>query len=93
MKLNIPELNSNLFDYNGDGVFLAEASELPSNFIARVYDDACDVGFEMVSAKTGNKALFLLDDIVEDAEGDLLCWNLVCADKKLGDLKAVIFND
>lgn len=51
--------------------FTAEASDFgPAGavFDARVYDDACDVGFILVSHKTGDSILFVQDGT--DMNGD-----------------------
>ena len=84
---------SNKFSFKGN-TFTAEASDLGKNFdLARVYDDACDEGFSIVSVKTRKVAVFALYDHDEDAEGDLCAWNFKCVTPGLTHLKAVIFND
>lgn len=70
----------------------------------RVYDDACDVGFIIVSERTGSQVLFVLDK--EDMNGDDVAgWNYKAFAHRslnayawkpighLGDLKALIIND
>jgi hypothetical protein len=52
--------------------FSAEMSTLQRGLMTptdgRVYDDACDVGFILISHKTGDAMLFVLDH--EDMNGD-----------------------
>jgi hypothetical protein len=89
---SLPSIPSSSFEYD-KGFFSAEASELGSSFnIGKIFDDACDVGFSIVSAKTGSKAIFALSG-VDTNEGDVLCWNFKCVTKNLEYLEAVIFND
>lgn len=55
-----------------NGCFVQEASTLTHGLSAthdgRVYDDAADVGFVMVSHRTGNSILFVNDGV--DMSGD-----------------------
>ncbi|MFI5260909.1 MAG: hypothetical protein ACHQU0_03890 [Candidatus Paceibacteria bacterium] len=39
---------------------------------ARVYDDACDVGFYVTSQKTGRRVLFIESNVARDGEGDVM---------------------
>jgi len=58
------------FSYK-DKCFVAEASDLGSITTphdGRVYDDACDVGFILVSEVTGDSVLFVQDGV--DMNGD-----------------------
>ena len=74
--------------------FIAEASDLPIFHHAKVYTDACDVGFILASSKTGNERLVTLVDTMRDAEGDVQCWTY--ASIPVGDEKSftvLIFND
>lgn len=66
----------------------------------RVYDDACDEGFVLVSHKTGKEVTFVVDKIDYDASGeDIGGWNLVPINRKTGridtslDLKVLVIND
>lgn len=53
---------------------VTEASDLNRlNHDSRVYDDACDVGFVMVSHKTGESVLFV-NDGVDENDGDIAGW-------------------
>lgn len=89
------KVSSNLFDFHKENLyFSSEFSMLPKSFrLAQVYDDACDVGFTIVSAKTGGIAVFTLKEENYDGEGDLTHMDFVCVTPGLKHLKAVIFND
>lgn len=50
--------------------FSAEASDLPQP--GRVFDDACDVGYTLVSERTGAEVVFAESGRETDSEGDLL---------------------
>lgn len=77
----------------GDRLFVADASDLPRELFGRVYDDACDVGLTLVSAKTGEEIVFAVDREKRDGEGDLLYWTLAPADGRDRGFKVRIFND
>ena len=93
MILNPAPISSNKFQYcSKSNSFIAEASELRGFKLGRVYDDACDEGFSIVSEKTGKSAVFaLVAEIIHNEE--LGGWNFVCVTPGLKHLKAVIFND
>lgn len=60
----------------------AYASDLCANHstgeVARqVYDDACDIGFVIVSGPTGKEATFAQDNTRRDGEGDIIAWTYV----------------
>lgn len=50
---------------------IAEASDF-TRLCGRVYNDAADVGFEVLSPRTGQKVLFTLASDVRDNEGEIL---------------------
>ena len=91
MLLNPCPISSSRFLYK-KGVFSAEMSELRDLKIGQVYDDACDVGFTIVSEKTGKPAVFARTSM-EFREGDLISVNFKCATPGLTHLKVVLFND
>jgi hypothetical protein len=93
MLLNPSPICSSKFSFKNNQ-FTAEASDFGRNFdLGRVYDDACDEGFTIVSEKTGKGAVFALYNHEEDGEGDLVAWIFKCVTPGLTHLKAVIFND
>jgi len=93
MILTPNPISSSRFTFKGN-TFSAEASDFGRNFkLDRVYNDACDEGFSIVSTKTGKVAVFALYNHEEDGEGDLVSWIFRCVTPGLTHLKAVIFND
>jgi hypothetical protein len=55
--------------------FVAEASDFGSKrYFGRVYDDACDEGFVLVSAKTGDSVVLALDSVDQDGDGYVAGW-------------------
>ena len=72
-------VSSALFDYNpGRNIFVAEMSELPDGFrFEQVYPDACDAGFTMVGARTGQEIVFVMDATDKDREGDVAGWRFI----------------
>ncbi len=61
----------------GDRLFVAEASDFAGGPFGRVYDDACDEGLTLVSARTGRQVVFAVTHIeVDRREGELLYWDL-----------------
>lgn len=93
MLLKPSPINSSLFTFSKN-TFIAEASELGRSFkLGRIYDDACDEGFTIISERTGKPAVFALYNHEEDGEGDLVSWIFKCVTPGLTQLKAVIFND
>ncbi len=87
-------ISSNFFSFK-KGKFTCELSDLLSTpfTLGRVYDDACDEGFSIVSEKTGKSAVFRLIEMRRDSDGDLQSWEFVCVTPGLKNLTATIFND
>lgn len=52
--------------------FIAEASELPQP--GRIWDDAADIGYELISHRTGEAVLFYLHKEIRDRDGDIEAW-------------------
>lgn len=48
-----------------EGVLAAEASDLPDP--SRVYDDACDVGYTVISHRTGREVVYAQHETVRNA--------------------------
>jgi len=93
MILQPSPISSSKFTYS-EGKFISEASDLGRQFmLGRVYDDACDEGFTIISEKTGNSAVFALHKENINADNETTDWEFVCVTPGLKFLKAVIFND
>lgn len=91
MILQPSPISSSKFTYSKE-TFTAEASDLRNIRLGKVYDDACDLGFTIVSEKTGKHAVFAEHAEIQNGE-ELGGWEFVCITPGLTHLKAVIFND
>jgi hypothetical protein len=61
MSLIATKIPSVLFSWRGN-LGVTEASDLNRiGFLGRIWDDACDQGFAVVSGKTGKLVIFYLD--------------------------------
>jgi hypothetical protein len=78
-----------------EGLFVAELSDLGRNFrFGQIYDDACDVGLTLVSAKSGREIVFAVEHEERDREGDLLWIDLApVRGQSPGCWKVRLFND
>jgi hypothetical protein len=77
-----------------DGFTLTtEVSMFDASPFGRVYDDSCDIGFNLKSEWTDKIVTFVVNKI-DERGGDILAWNLVPVgkDKNL-PVKVVVFND
>lgn len=90
--LTIPKHAGTLFDWKG-GHGVTEASCLGHPMMARVWDDACDVGFHVESQRTGRTVLFTLVR-PEAVDGEVVAWHFEAYAVELrGKFKVTIFND
>lgn len=66
MKLQIPQYSSDLFSWKGNkgSAFYTDVCGR-SELYGRMYDDAEDRGFEVVSKRTRKKITFVLEQITE----------------------------
>jgi hypothetical protein len=75
-----------------ESLFVAEDSSLPRP--SRVWDDACDVGYTLVSHLTKRPLVVALEHEERDPEGELLWWDFRPIDHDYHDRFAVrVFND
>lgn len=70
-------------DFNGTGIF--------EQMFGRLFQDACDVGFELVSQRTGKKISMYLSRRATD-EGDVTFWEFKPYRHSSFE-KLVVFND
>jgi hypothetical protein len=93
MILRPSPISSTYFTYAPETkTFATEASDLPRGFdINRVYDDAIDEGFTIVSKRTGKEVVFRKERLVKDTEGDIQAWEF--SSVTILGFKAMIFND
>jgi hypothetical protein len=73
MRLKLSCLSSNQFTIHGK-TLVAEMSYLQVNVFHPLYDDACDVGFDIQSIKTGRTITVTLNGSPEDGAGDVVYW-------------------
>jgi len=74
--------------------FFQEISCLPNKQIPlmRVYPDACDVGFYLVSHSTGMEIL-MVESEVKRVDGEIISWRFKPVDKNAPIRDVVIVND
>jgi hypothetical protein len=60
--------------FGDEGEYVGEISS--TNGFGRVYDDAADEGLTLVSARTGQEVVFVVDHTERDRDGDVLFWLL-----------------
>lgn len=87
-------ISTDHFHYNKtDKTFVADISDLNGRLrMIRAYPDACDAGFDMVSAKTGAVVRFVETAEVRN-DGDISYWEFKSIGPKNRGLKVIIFND
>lgn len=102
----LPSHSTNLFSSPQYGTMVTEVSTLGSiadlcagHVFGRVYPDACDEGFGLVSHRTGHTMYFAVDRVERDREGDIVAWHLVPtaqskrAHPRAAGLKVTVYND
>lgn len=72
--------------------FVAEASTLGKGYLARLYNDAADVGFVFVSERTGTEQAVYLNHTEKDSEGDVVAWRYKPVDTAQS-FTVVVLND
>lgn len=83
-------MNSNAFNYNAPtpkaqpvnitdftyhqptGSLISDITDLNAHAIGKLYDDAADIGIVIVGKHSTER--FMLDEIVRDADGDVVEW-------------------
>lgn len=91
---------SSQFSYDRDtNTFTAWVAELGSYAFKRLYEDACDEGFEIVSCKSGSVSTFYVETEHRDDDNDVTHWTLKPTTETLRkhpllkDTKVIVFND
>jgi hypothetical protein len=90
-------IHTSRLNYNAaERTFSEEASTIGAP--GRVYDDACDVGYTLVSARTGREVVFAETFTRYDNEGDIVYWVYEPEpyQRRLGELagvRLIVFND
>lgn len=96
MILRPTPVSTDRFTYErATGIFAAELSDFGRGFrLGQVYDDACDVGLTLVSAKTGRGIVFSVYQEQRDRDGDLQWIDLEPADvRERGVARVRLYND
>lgn len=104
MELETPTYSSGIFNYHKeDNTLVTEASDMAANAMHRhygpAYDDAIDVGFSVLSEKTGNIARFVKCEEKYDDEGDLMweTFEMTPQSKRnfpdAATVRVIVFND
>ncbi len=95
-----PTILSSRFSYEPrTKTFVAEVSDFNEgpNLFSRVFDDACDEGFQIESVKTGTCVAFTFREVQTDDEGEVQAWVFDAynprGNPKLANVTAVILND
>lgn len=98
-------ISSDMFHWHKeDNTFSQEISTLQGNIplfdpFRRIYDDACDAGFHLESARTGQVITFYHDTTDKDDEGDVAGWwfkvipEHVHKNPRLAKVRVLIIND
>ena len=91
MLMKPTPIASSMFSFKNN-TFVAELSDLGDLNLERVYDDAADFGFTVISEKTGKPAVFAF--VGFDKEGDDVAGlRFTCVTPGLKQLKALLIND
>jgi len=101
---SIPMVDSNLFSWDKESrMLVGEISTLQANgqgnLYGQIYDDACDVGFQIRSRRTDETVVFYLADEVRTEEQDDQVWIFLpvaeCIRKnpKLAEVSVHVLND
>jgi hypothetical protein len=78
MMLSLPVRNAGQFTWTGShGVVEASDFGRYVKLDSRVYDDACDEGFDLLSVRTGVVLLMTLEREERDADDDVVAWHYV----------------
>lgn len=79
MQLKVIQYTSEAVGHSAHkALLLADASDMGFRCMQRLYDDACDVGFELINPRTGNTTRWaLLTEVRDPRENELLGWMFV----------------
>lgn len=89
--MQLDTINSSLFSFKNN-TFVAEISGLPGYRHSQIFQDACDEGIAIRSAKTGKELSFAYVGIDSDGE-ETYGWRYECVDRNFRHLKILVIND
>jgi len=93
-ELDCPRHPLERFDWDkAQGHLVTEACTLQGRLFGRLYNDACDEGFEIHSSRTGRTVKFHLDEVHRDSDGDVTHWTFKPVDTHGTVSKVIVFND
>jgi hypothetical protein len=78
------------------GIGVAEVSDIRRPVAGRLYDDACDIGFRLLSSKTHKIEAFYLAKEDKDGSGeDVYGWHFYPVNRELRDagVRILLIND
>ena len=86
-------ISSNRFTYS-KGTFVSEFSSIPDLVYRFIYDDAYDVGFCIMSEKTGKLEYFYFSEEIRNNEGELMAHVFVPVNREIREagINVKIFN-
>lgn len=85
----VPVHNGSMFNWTGKHG-CADMSDFREAITGRLYGDACDVGFQVSSGRTGRKVLFTMTDgPSEDNDGEVTSLEFSSAE----GFRITVFND
>ncbi len=89
----IKEYSTDYFQWGEESrTFYSDASTLSrGEFMSRLYDDACDEGFRLISARTAVNQIVYLVDAQSNWSGDIIKWTFKPLDKGC-DFSVVVYN-
>lgn len=88
-----PEVSSTLFIYvKESNALVAEISDIQEDLFGPLYNDACDQGFVVRSARTGVAVPYYLASTHKDREGDITHWTFQPATRGISTY-VTIYND
>ena len=96
MKLQIDQISTDQLGWTPEhNQFSAYISDLSRAFnpLKQIWDDACDVGFELVSARTGAVVVFTLERTDKDRDREVAGWKFRGFAPGFDHLKVLLIND
>jgi hypothetical protein len=73
--------------------FMTDLPDQGHGIKSRVFEDACDEGFEVVSTKTGRIVRFIFVTESLDREGELRGWLFRGWDPEVKNFTLIVYND
>jgi len=81
---------ASIFSVMPGNVYTADASDLRQGHLGRIWDDACDQGFQ-VTDPIGTLTFVVTSVVRDEREGEVVAWNYTC--HEYPSISAYIWND